>query len=107
MISIRPQQKETMSIQLIIILTILALVIPLSIAMFYVGLKQAATETDNKKQKELDPTTINNDRVEILAKIKQRIEQFKLSKDDAYIYIAEGKFSLRHNEIVDILNSVK
>ena len=96
-----------MSIQLIIILTILALVIPLSIAMFYVGLKQATTETENKTTKEIESTIINNDRSEILTKIKQRIEQFKLNKDDAYIYITEGKFSLRHSEIADILKSVK
>lgn len=107
MISIRTQEKEIMNIQLIIILTILALVVPLSIAMFYVGLKQTTTETDNSVTKEFEPSIINNDRSEILATIKKRIEQFKLSKDDAYIYIAEGKFSLCNSEINDILKSVK
>lgn len=106
MIYIRTQNKENMNIQLIIILTLLALVIPLSIAMFYEGFKQATTST-KETEIETEISAIIYDRSEIINRVKQRIEQFRLTKDDAGIYIVEGKFDLYESEIDEILQSVK
>lgn len=103
MIYIRTQNKENMNIQLIIILTLLSLVIPLSIAMFYEGFKQVTVEATDEEE----PAMMIYDRSEIINKVKQRIEQFKLTKDDAGIYISEGKFDLYETEIEEILQSVK
>lgn len=103
MIYIRTQNKENMNIQLIIILTLLSLVIPLSIAMFYEGLKQVTAEATSEEESAI----IIYDRGEIISKVKQRIEQFKLTKDEAGIYISEGKFDLYANEINEILQAVK
>lgn len=94
MIYIRTQNKENMNIQLIIILSLLALVIPLSIAMIYAGFKQITKETDSSRK-------------EIVTKIKQRISTFGLTKDESYIYMIEGKFDLKRKEIDYILKSMK
>ncbi|WP_350613336.1 hypothetical protein [Pseudomonas sp. HY7a-MNA-CIBAN-0227] len=100
-----------MDTNIIIILTLLASVIPLSIIMLVAGYKEAKKEFILRKNNAIESlnsvSSSSPSKTLLIEELKSRISKFELSKDYANLYLVEGKFNLSNSEISAILKSIK